>query len=267
MSGARPRTTTGHPYESHRKGNTVKDYIKQYQALDETASSAESKADEYRQRADENRWEQCRIVHEAVESGEFSRRSFAEAVGKGETTVRRQYHMWEQWGASPGTHRPSYQDAYAEARGRPQGPDRTREITRGGIRTLPPEQKREVARELANDPDVADDLPTRAAVTQSFGQASERQERRSDRDETDRTKGLRSTTELMQALGIMTDLEDKAARVGRIWREHGGEWTEEDRATVRESWDAVVAEVTYTTDALEVEGWDDALANLVDQEG
>jgi hypothetical protein len=58
-----------------------------YMQHETAAVAAESKADTHR-------WEQCRLVYEAVESGRHSRRSFAKVVGKSEPTIRYHYTAW-----------------------------------------------------------------------------------------------------------------------------------------------------------------------------
>jgi len=90
-------------------------YVDQYVRLDKRAADAESHADEYKTRADQNRWEQCRIVHDAIESGEYNQSTFAAAVGKGRSTIQFQYSAWYSHGHR--ARRPSYTDAMAEARG------------------------------------------------------------------------------------------------------------------------------------------------------
>lgn len=241
-------------------------YVERYQSLEAKASGHEKAAEEYKRRAEEDRWEQCRIAHEAVESGGFSRRKFAEAVGKSQTTVSRQCRMWERWGESARTNRPTYWEAQAEIRNDSTGQDRTREIARAGVRNLPAEDKRQTFKELAADPDVADDVRTRAEVTRSLTVASGRAEQQTERQQSQQSKGLRATTELMQAIALMTDVEDKAARVGRIWREHAASWTAEERDTFRDAWQEAAAEVGHTDAALATDGgWDSALASLVNE--
>jgi hypothetical protein len=90
-------------------------YVDQYRKLDKRAADAESHADDYRARAEDNRWDQCRIVHEAIESGEYSQRSFATEVGKGSTLIRRQYDAWYMYGHR--VRRPSYTEAMAAVMG------------------------------------------------------------------------------------------------------------------------------------------------------
>lgn len=133
-------------------------YVAQYQRLDERASSAENKVEEYRERVEHNRWEQCRIAYEAIEeAGEYSQSSFARAVGKSRTTIRNQVWIWAGYGEVAVDRRPSYADAYYEAGGRTREAfDRTR--ARSAVRQLPPEEKRDIARQLLDDPHVGDDV-------------------------------------------------------------------------------------------------------------
>lgn len=243
-------------------------FVEQYRKLEDHASELETVAEDYKSRADEDRWEQCRLAYEAVESGEFTQRSFAEAVAKGQTTVSIQCRMWKQWGEYARTQRPTYWEAQAAIRNHSTGEERTREIAKAGVRKLPPEDKRETFRQLAADPDVTDDLETRVTVTRSLSQAEGRQRHQTEREDQSRTKGLRIATELMQGISLMADLEDKAARVGRIWREHSDRWSAEERETFRESWAEVVAEIGHTSRSLAADGGIDAeFAALVQQEG
>lgn len=132
------------------------DYVEQYRSLEAEASGHEKAAEAYRAKADEDRWEQCRIAHEAVESGGFSRRSFAKEVGKDPRTISVQFQMWDRWGGEALPHRPTYWAAQAEIMNFSTGKDRTRDIARAGVRNLPAEDKREVLKELTADPDLAD---------------------------------------------------------------------------------------------------------------
>jgi len=91
------------------------DYVEKYRRLEDRATGAESKVEEYRARAEADRWEQCRLAHGAVESGEFTRNSFARAVGKSGSTIGRQYDAYAAHGESAS--RPSYQEAMAQASG------------------------------------------------------------------------------------------------------------------------------------------------------
>lgn len=79
--------------------------------------AAEADADAAENTMEQSRWEACRIVHTAVSSGEYSRRSFAKAVGKTLDPIRWQYKIWQRWGDHPGLSRPSYRDAYDTIRG------------------------------------------------------------------------------------------------------------------------------------------------------
>ena len=113
-------------------------YVESYIKLETSAVGAESKADEYRSRADTNRWEQCRIAHEAcpdigrgaaavhakLPPGKFRQRDFAKAVGASRSVISDQVRRWRQFGdVRPGA-RPTYSDACAN--GGPTGAERTR---------------------------------------------------------------------------------------------------------------------------------------------
>lgn len=126
-------------------------YVDQYLRLEDRARDAEGHAEQYRARAEENRWEQCRIAHDAVESGEFSRRSFAEAVGRSEKHIRCQFHIWNQWGATRASQRPSYGDAYNDMAGDSTEAKTSRRDLSGARQVLADPR---LARQVLDDPDV-----------------------------------------------------------------------------------------------------------------
>lgn len=145
-------------------------YVEEYRKLDEHAGKLEEVAEDYRSRAEDDRWDQCRIAYEAVESGEFTKNSFAKSVERSHEHIRRQYLMWERYGVAPrGATLPGYWEAQAEIRNHSTGEDRTREIAREGVRRLPAEDKRETFKELARDPDVIDDEDTVAEIARDPG--------------------------------------------------------------------------------------------------
>lgn len=123
------------------------DYVRSYLQLEDRAAGAESKADEYRRRAEDNRWEQCRIASEAVVSGEFSQTSFAKAVGKSQQVVRRQCLNWANYGGYPLADRPSYAASLADGDGVASETDR-KQIS--NARTVLKDPA--LARELMADP-------------------------------------------------------------------------------------------------------------------
>jgi|SRR5215472_468239 len=127
-------------------------YVDQYLRLEERATGAESRADEYRARAEENRWEQCRIVYEAVESGEYSRTAFARAVDKGSRAIDHQFNIWQAWGSHGARKRPRYADAYAQVRGDASSSDRyERNATEAARRVLADPKQ---ARQVLEDPQI-----------------------------------------------------------------------------------------------------------------
>lgn len=132
--------------------------VEAYLALDAKATSAEDMITKYQEKAETNRWEQCRIVHEAVTSGEYTQGAFAEAVGKHKSTIHRQARVWKTWGDVAPAQRPTYTEAYAEAQNRPTGAERTAQMTAGNVRNMPAADKAKVARELLADPEVADEI-------------------------------------------------------------------------------------------------------------
>ena len=133
-------------------------YVDSYLRLEDRASGAESKADEYRQRADENRWEQCRIVHEAVTLGGHTRNAFALAVGTSRTTIGRQFAVWEYFGIHASGNRPTYGEAVAIAY---DGTTQTAETDRKQLVNARAVLKNpEAVRELLKDTSVAAVLGT-----------------------------------------------------------------------------------------------------------
>lgn len=126
------------------------DYVKRYLSLDAQASAAESKVEEYRERAEHDRWEQCRIAYEAIESGGFNRRSFAEAVGRSAVHVGRQVTVWADWGEVTPSTRPPYKEAFSEsAMGKSHDAENDRKRLQDAKRVL-------------NDPELLAQLPASA---------------------------------------------------------------------------------------------------------
>lgn len=128
------------------------DFVRSYLQLEDRAAGAESKADEYRQRAEANRWEQCRIAYEAVESGDFSQTSFAKAVGVNQSTISRQYRIWGEYGSYALAHRPAYASSLVDA---------------GGVSAQTDRKQISNARAVLKDPALARELmadPTARAV-------------------------------------------------------------------------------------------------------
>jgi hypothetical protein len=81
--------------------------------MEDRALAATAKVAQYQEQEDGNRWEQCRIAHEAIESGEHSRVSFGEAVGKSGQHIGHQVAVWAKWGEASHGRRPPYPDAYS----------------------------------------------------------------------------------------------------------------------------------------------------------
>ena len=102
------------------------DYVGRYKRLEDQASGAESKAEDYRRRASDVRWDQARIAFEAVESGAYNQKSFAKAVGTPGTTIWRQCNVWASYGDIPLAKRPAYSDAVAMAEGTTQAAETDR---------------------------------------------------------------------------------------------------------------------------------------------
>jgi Family of unknown function (DUF6192) len=90
-------------------------YVEQYKQLEQRAVDADDHAEQYKARAEKDRWEQCRIVHDAIESGDYSRGSFADAVGRSKAHIARQYTVWSRHGSR--ARRPAFHEAMAEAMG------------------------------------------------------------------------------------------------------------------------------------------------------
>jgi hypothetical protein len=110
--------------------------VEQYRRLDARAGDEESKAETYRKKANASRWEQCRIVFEAIEEG-MSQRAFAEAVGRNPSHISIQCRMWGRWGVGSSQHSlPEYTASYAEVKGLPTGSDDTRRRALYGARNL-----------------------------------------------------------------------------------------------------------------------------------
>jgi hypothetical protein len=189
------------------------DYVKKYQALDQSASRKESQADD-------DRWEQCRTAAEAVDA-EFSARSFGAAVGKSEREIRRQVSLWRSHGAAPAAARPTYRDAYAELQGRPTGSERTTQMATEGVRNLPPDELEKVVSSLppavlarqAARPDVARAIvrndDTREAVEEA---AIDHRARFADSERDERMAAAPRQSAAGMARNLGTDLATSSLR-------------------------------------------------------
>lgn len=129
------------------------------------------------------------------------------------------------------------------------------------VKNAKPEVRREVFKSLASDPDVADDLPTRSEATRQLeaatGRANAQRKRQDDAD----MAPIRQSFELMRALGAIEDIIQKAAFIGRVWREHAESWAEAERDTFRENWDEATEEIHMTNESV-VHGSDWSVAEL-----
>ena len=61
-------------------------------------------------------WDQCRVAHEAVASGEYTQKQFADEVGVSQGYIPKQTKAWRDYGAIPAGMRPSYSDVMQKAR-------------------------------------------------------------------------------------------------------------------------------------------------------
>jgi hypothetical protein len=134
--------------------------VEQYKKLDRRIHDGEAKLETLVTSVEHDKWEQCRIVHEAVTSGKYNRVSFAAEVGVSKSTVSYQFKLWETHGSTR-EERLSYADAYSKVRGTNQGGLRTREIYAQGQRNATPEEIIEnvspavLAEAVAKSPDHA----------------------------------------------------------------------------------------------------------------
>lgn len=126
-------------------------YVDQYVRLDKRAADAEGHADQYRARADENRWEQCRIVYEAIESGEYSGASFGRAVGRNGSTINNQRWIWESYGHLHEGRRGRYSDRWAEALGQIPGTRHEANALSGARKVLADPK---LAKQVLDDPSI-----------------------------------------------------------------------------------------------------------------
>ncbi len=129
----------------------MKNYVDAYLRLEEKASTAESKVSEYRQRAEDSRWDQCRIAHEAVSDGGFTQTGFASEVRRPKETIRRQCRVWEQYGEVSLASRPTYGEAVAQVLGTTQSAETDRKQVSNARAVL---RDPDLARELLADPKV-----------------------------------------------------------------------------------------------------------------
>jgi len=127
-------------------------YVKEYLRLDKSISEAET-------RAETDKWKMCRIAYEATQSGGFSAKSFADAVGKSSRTISRLVRIWDKYGEAAPASRPSYADAFAEEMDRPTGDDRKTDMQRRVAGGLPAKDKAKLVDEWTADPEVARHIP------------------------------------------------------------------------------------------------------------
>lgn len=131
-------------------------YAQQYGKLERQATGAEGKVEEYRQRVEDCRWQQCNLAHDAVDSGTFTQVAFAAAVGKSATTIKRQIAAWRAYGSHATL--PSYGEAMAGAVG-------TTVSAENGRKRL------STAKAVLSDPDVLRQLLTDPQVRMVASQA------------------------------------------------------------------------------------------------
>jgi hypothetical protein len=124
-------------------------YVDQYLRLEDKATSEESHAEDYRARADQDRWEQCRIVHEAIDSGDYNQASFGREVGRHGTHIGRQYRAYEMFGQR--ARRPSYSEAIAAADGTTPEAETERKSLSHATRVM---SDPKLAKQVLEDPDV-----------------------------------------------------------------------------------------------------------------
>ena len=144
--------------------------------------------------------------------------------------------------------------------GRPYRPSETSALDAS------PEVKRETFARLARDPDVVEDLGTRATAQKALDGARQKETARS----TAKARGAdatvaRSGLGLVRAMSMFDQLRDGVRELGEIWRDQANAWTEEERTLYVEAWDEVVTEVEWTSKALETGDWDAALAALSEE--
>jgi hypothetical protein len=129
----------------------MSNHVATYRRLEDNATRAETQAEEWR-------WEQCREAFEAVDSGEYTLRSFADAVGKSHSHIKRQSKAWANHGTTSFQDRPTYTEAMAEVGGWSTGAEKTRDIAIKGARNLSTPEKARLAAELLEDEEVAEEV-------------------------------------------------------------------------------------------------------------
>jgi hypothetical protein len=180
-------------------------YVDQYLRLDERAETEETRAEEYKSKANEDRWEQCRIVHAAISEGGYTRRDFAEAVGRGASTISYQFRIWDKYGVHGGA-QPRYADALAEMKGEPEAPaDRT--ILRSMQQAKAIAKNPELALRLISDPLVARALMgndhVRVKLMQTKHELDAQRAARVDRRQRERVPGFVEWGEQMEAENLL----------------------------------------------------------------
>lgn len=184
-------------------------YVEQYRRLEAQAGEADSRVEQYRARAEQNRWEQCRIAHEAIESGEFSRRSFAREVEKSDVHIGIQYQAWMRYGHR--VRRPSYTEAMAEARGSDADSENVR-VDLAKTRKVLNDPK--LAREVLSDPDIARKLMAddrvRAGLSRTSREIDAHRAAKVSRQQRESAPKLAEAKEYYEALSRLTHARQDA---------------------------------------------------------
>jgi len=110
-------------------------------------------------RSEEDQWRLAELTWQQVEGGK-SRNQWAKDIGVDRTFAQRAYAIWDRWGGSPASHRPSYTEAYDVVQGRTAKVEEhgTRAAAEATItvRNMPPERKAAIVSEaIEADPVVA----------------------------------------------------------------------------------------------------------------
>lgn len=116
------------------------------------------------------RWRLAELAAEAVADG-MSRREYAAAIGKSESTVRRWVITWAKYGAESTPHRPRFADAYATVEtGSDELVTRTDVGRRTAERQVPTrhDDRVEMAAKLLDDPEVAKAVAERVVTDSSL---------------------------------------------------------------------------------------------------
>ncbi len=216
-------------------------------------------------RSEHDQWRIAELTWQAVNHHGRTTRQWADDIGASQSTASRWARVWERYASHSDSERPAFADAVAEAAGMPLDRQERRENeAMSNLRKASPERKRQVARELLDDPEVANDPGVRARVTSE--PSAERMAQQRDFEE--RQRQQRQARHGMRYMAA----SDNLGKIKKLARDtlsecQGVEFDAEERELLGDDIDQAIAAlnllkagVVGSTDV----NWDAELAKLGD---